>query len=386
MDHAQYTTLMAVLNQVPEYRKRKGRLHRWMTLLSLIAMALASAQRTPQAIARWVGEHRADLFAVLPPSVSRLPSSATIRRALARLDVAALESALTAFHPLPAPVVTLTQSPAPAPLQGVAIDGKAVRGVGRDGHPCHLVSLVQHGDARVLGQVEVALKRDERSAVPALLDGRDLHGKVVTLDALHTLRPTARQIRTLQGHYLMIVKKNQAALSDYLDMLFSLPAHPADHEVWQTVGPTTEKGHGRLETRTLTCGNAHIEDVDWPDVQQVVRRECERITIKTGKRTHEVTYGLVSMPPQEAGAATIEALWRGHWTIENRLHYVRDVSFGEDAGHAAHGTTAHALAALRNGLLMLFRHAHWPSVPDALAHYGASVARAAALIGLQVKT
>jgi predicted transposase YbfD/YdcC len=386
MDHTQYTTLMAVLNQVPDYRKRKGRLHRWLTLLSLIAMALASAQRTPQAIARWVHEHRDDLFAVLPPSVSRLPSGATIRRALARLDVAALEKALAAFHPPPTPMPASTPEPTPAAVQGVAIDGKAVRGVGRDGHPCHLVSLVQHGDARVLGQVEVALKRDERSAVPALLEGRDLCGKVVTLDALHTLRPTARLIRTQQGHYLMIVKKNQAALYDYLDMLFTLPAHPADHEVWQTVGPTTEKGHGRLETRTLTCGNAHIEDVDWPDVQQVVRRECERITIKTGKRTHEVTYGLVSLPPAEAGAALIEALWRGHWTIENRLHYVRDVSFGEDAGHAAHGTTAHALAALRNGLLRLFRHADWPSVPDALAHFGASVARAAALIGLQVKT
>jgi predicted transposase YbfD/YdcC len=387
MDRAQYTTLMEVLNQVPDYRKRKGRLHRWMTLLSLIAMALASAQRTPQAIARWVGEHRDDLFAILPPTVARLPSGATIRRALSRLDVAALEAALAAFHPAPtAGPAGAPTSTTPVPLQGVAIDGKAVRGVGRDGHPCHLVSLVQHQDAIVLGQVEVARKRDERSAVPALLEGRDLHGKVVTLDALHTLRPTARQIRTQQGHYLMIVKKNQAALYEYLDMLFTLPAHPADHEGWQTVGPTTEKGHGRLETRTLTCGNAHIEDVDWPDVQQVVRRECERITLKTGKRTHEVTYGLVSMSPKEAGAATIEALWRGHWTIENRVHYVRDVSFGEDAGHAAHGTTAHALAALRNGLLRLFRHAHWPSVPDALAHYGAAVVRAAVLIGLQVKT
>ena len=151
------------------------------------------------------------------------------------------------------------------------------------------------------------------------------------------------------------------------------------------MGPTTEKGHGRLETRSLTCDNAHSEDVDWPDVQQVVRRECERILLKTGKRTCEVTYGLVSLPSEEAGAATIEALWRGHWTIENRLHYVRDVSLSEDAGHAAQGTTAHALAALRNGLLMLFRQAHWSSVPDALAHYGASVARACALIGLEVK-
>jgi predicted transposase YbfD/YdcC len=384
MDRAQYTTLVDVLNQIPDYRKRKGRQHRSLTLLSLITMALASAQRTPQAIARWVREHRDELFTALPPNVSRLPSGATLRRVLARLDIAALEQALAAFHPPPAPAPAPT--PTPAPLQGVAIDGKAVRGVGRSGHPCHLVSLVQHGDATVLGQVEVALKRDERSAVPALLEGRDLHGKVVTLDALHTLRPTARQIRAQNGHYLMIVKKNQAALYEYLDMLFTLPAHPADQEVWQTVGPTTEKGHGRLETRSLTCGSAHIEDIDWPDVQQVVRRECERVIVKTGKCACEVTYGLVSLRPEEAGAAAIERLWRGHWTIENRLHYVRDVSFGEDAGHAAHGTTAHALAALRNGLLLLFRQAHWPSVPDALAHYGASVARAAALIGLEVKT
>jgi predicted transposase YbfD/YdcC len=385
MDRVQYTTLVDVLKQLPDPRKRQGRRHRWLTILTLIAAALASAQPTPQAIARWVHSHREQLFAALPPSVSRLPSGATIRRALSQLDVAALEKALTAFQPATVPAA-LAPASQKAALQGLALDGKAVRGVGRDGHPCHLVSLVQHGDASVLGQVEVALKRDERSAVPSLLLGRDLRGKVVTLDALHTLRPTARQIRDQFGHYLMIVKKNQAALYEYLEMLFTLPAHPADHEVWDTCGPTSQKGHGRLETRTLTCGNAHIEDVDWPDVQQVVRRECERLIIKSGKRSSEVTYGMVSMTPTQAGAATIEALWRGHWTIEKRLHYVRDVSFGEDAGHAAQGATAHALAALRNGLLALFRQAQWRSVPDALAHFGASVTRAFALIGLQVKT
>jgi len=173
--------------------------------------AVASAQRTPRAIARWVQEHREELFAVLPPAVAHLPSDATLRRALARLDVAVLEQALTAFQP---PTTPPAEAPAPPPdtLQGVAIDGKAIRGVGRDGHPCHLVSLVQPADARVLGQVAVALKRDERSAVPALLAGRDLTDKVVTLDALHTLRATARQIRAQNGHYLMIVKKNQALL------------------------------------------------------------------------------------------------------------------------------------------------------------------------------
>jgi len=385
MGQQQYTTLVDVLKTVPDPRKRQGRRHRWLTLLCLIVAALASAQRTPRAIARWVREHREELFAVLPPTVSRLPSAATIRRTLALLDVTRLEQALSAFQPasVPAPPPPAGQAEA---LQGVAIDGKAIRGVGRDGHPCHLVSLVQHDDARVLGQVEVAQKRDERSAVPSLLTGRDLAGQVITLDALHTLRATAKQIRAGGGHYLMIVKKNQATLYEYLDMLFSLPAHPADREVWDRVGPTSEKGHGRVESRTLTCGNAHIEDVDWPDVQQVVRRECERITIKSGKRSCEVTYGLVSMTPHQAAAVAIERLWRGHWTIENQQHYVRDVTFGEDAGHAAQGNTAHVLAALRNGLLMLFRSAHWRSIPDALAHYGAAVARAWALIGLEVKT
>jgi hypothetical protein len=161
-------------------------------------------------------------------------------------------------------------------------------------------SLVQHDDATVLGQVAVALKRDELSAVWSLLVGRDLSGKVVILDALHTLRSTARQIRAHNGHYLMSVKKNQAALYEYLNTLFRLPAHPADHEVWDTFGPISEKGHGRLEARRLICRNAHIEDVDWPDVQQVVRRECERIVLKSGKRSREVMYAMVSLLPAEA--------------------------------------------------------------------------------------
>ena len=87
------------MKQLPDPRKRKGRRHRWLTLLCLIVAAVASAQRTPRAIARWVHEHREELFAVLPPAVAHLPSDATLRRALARLDVAVLGQALTAFEP-----------------------------------------------------------------------------------------------------------------------------------------------------------------------------------------------------------------------------------------------------------------------------------------------
>jgi predicted transposase YbfD/YdcC len=316
-----------------------------------------------------------------------LPGESTIRRTLASVDGSQLDAALTGLPtPAPRPPLSLAAPEPPTALVGQAIDGKSVRGVGRAGHPCQLVSLVAHGSATVLAQAQVARKRDERSVVPHLLDGRDLHGTVITVDALHTLKPTARLILAQGGDYLMVVKKNQGRLYEFLDLLFTLPAHKADQEVWDQFGPHSQKGHGRLETRTLISGAAHIEDVDWPGVAQVLRRECERIELKSGKVTREVSYGVTSLEVDRANAATLERLWRGHWTIENRLHYVRDVSFGEDAGHAAAGSTARALASVRNALLALFRRAGWRLVPDALAHYGVSVRRALTFVGLKVNT
>ena len=387
MVQLQYSGILQSFKNVPDPRTRPNRIYPWELLWGLISAAMASGCQTPAAIARWIREHHDELLATLPPSIVRLPCEATIRRTLAAVDASKLDAVLTEL-PTSAPPTSrkLPAADPPSPLLGLAIDGKNVRGVGRCGHPCQLVSLVEHGSATVLAQEQVARKRDERSAVPLLLSGRDLRGKVISLDALHTLKQTARLILEAGGDYLMVVKKIQATLYEFLDLLFSLPSHPADREVWDQKGPVSEKGHGRLETRTLISGNAHIEDVDWPGVAQVIRRECERIELKTGKVTREVSYGLTSLAPERAGAAELEVLWRGHWTIENGLHYVRDVSFGEDAGRAAAGSTARALASVRNALLYLFRRAGWRSVPDALAHYGASVRRALSLVGLCVNT
>lgn len=386
MIQVQYSEMSERFKDVPDPRTQPNRIYSWQLLWGLISAAMASACHNPSAIARWIKEHRDELLALLPPTLTRLPSESTIRRTLASVDACKLDAALTTLpSSSPAPI---PDAPAeePSNLKGQAIDGKNLRGVARNGSRCQLVSLVEHGSATVLAQEQVASKRDERSAVPLLLAQRDLAGKVITVDALHTLKPTARLILEQGGDYLMVVKKNQRSLYEFLELLFSLPAHPADHEVWSRSGPVSEKGHGRLETRTLISGNAHIEDVDWPGVAQVIRRECERIELKTGKLTREVSYGLTSLRPERADAVVLEALWRGHWTIENRLHYVRDVSFGEDRGRAARGNTARALASVRNALLYLFRRAGWRLVPSALAHYAASPRRAFSLIGLSVST
>ncbi len=113
---------------------------------------------------------------------------------------------------------------------------------------------------------------------------------------------------------------------------------------------------------------------------QVLRRTCQRVTLTTGVIAAEVTYGITSLPPHEASAAQVEALWRGHWAIENRVHDVRDVTWGEDAGQVRRGHAPQALAALRNGLLSLLRALGWTQLADATRHDGAVAHRASALL------
>ena len=402
MDQEQSTTLAGVFAQVPDPRKARGKRHPWPFIWTIICTALLSGQRTPHAIAHWAQLHAEELVRRLQPVRPAVPSESTLRRALRRIDLSVLERQLSQFTPerqsLVAAAAEEPVEPAaagarpaaagppavPAPpigarLRGQAVDGKAVRGAGMHGPRPHLVSLVAHDSARVLAQQAVADKRHESSAVGPLLQGRDLTGSVTTMDAGLTQRKLATQILAQNGHYLMVVKRNQRQLYADLALFFQTPPLPCEAP-WRVV-ETVTKGPGRLETRRLTCTADLDHYLTWPGVRQVLRRECERIILKTGEVSRSVTYGLTSLVLEEATPAELEALWRGHWTIEKRVHYVRDVSMGEDAGQAARGSTPQALAAVRNGVLALLRWAGWTNVADALRTYAASLPAALTLIG-----
>jgi predicted transposase YbfD/YdcC len=374
MDLEEYTTLVAALRSVPDPRKARGQRYPWALLLTVIAAALASNQPHGRAISQWVHEHADELADVLVAAPGRIPSEATLRRALQAVDVVALEACVGALRP--------TERPA-ADLVGIAIDGKAVRGLRAHGRVVHLVSLVRH-DGRVLAQTAVADKTNEITAAARLLASQPLQHHIVTMDALLTQRALARQIRRQGGHYLMVVKDNQPDLVEAITTLFSTPPWLPDEraqEVWET--QTLEKGHGRLETRTLLASTTLNGYLRWPSVGQVLQRTCRRVQLATGEVTEATSYGITSLTPVEASPAVLECLWRGHWTIENRVHYVRDVSFSEDATRAYVGNTAHALASLRNAILNLLRDRGWTRIPDALRHHAARVDRALALIGVR---
>lgn len=382
MDSKQYSTLMEALADVPDPRKRRGKRHTWPMLLVLLVSGLASGYLTARAIAHWAKLHAAELRQCLP-AFERIPSESTILRTLRQLDAALLDRLVTAYtRGLPSAsdqtgcIITLQGDV----LQGQALDGKTVRGASAHGDKTHLVSLVQHGSAVTLAQTEVASKQNEISAAPTLLGACDLHGTVTTGDALLTQRAQAQQTRNQGGHFLMIVKRNQRQLWDDLELLFRIPAIPADQETWDQV-TTVSKGHGRLETRTLECGTGLVETLTWPGVAQVMRRTCERVVIKSGKRTVEVSYGITSLPPSAARAVHLEAIWRGHWTIENRKHYVRDVTLGEDRNQMHSGEAPRVLATLRSGLIDLWRSQGWANIADAVRECAASVQRTLLLIG-----
>jgi predicted transposase YbfD/YdcC len=201
------------------------------------------------------------------------------------------------------------------------------------------------------------------------------------MDALLTQYALTRQNRNQYGHYLMDIKRNQPTLYEAAELVFRtppVPAHPGGLLTSQIHG----KEHGRFETRSLASTTALNAYLRWPDVAQVLRRTCRRRNLRTGRLESEVTYGLTSLLRDLTGPAQLEQLWRGHWTNENRVHYVRDVTLDEDRCQLWTAAAPQALAAIRNAVLSLLRFHGWSNSAAAARNYASEPQRALRLLGV----
>ena len=144
---------------------------------------------------------------------------------------------------------------------------------------------------------------------------------------------------------------------------------------------TCDKGHGRLEKRTLRTTTALVDYLDWPDVAQVGQVEAE--VTRDGHTTRDVRYFITSVPRALADAVQMLHWVRGHWSIENRTHYVRDVTLGKDASRVRQGSGPQVLAAVRNAALGLLRHwGGFESIAQALRRNAARVPELFAKLGI----
>ena len=212
------------------------------------------------------------------------------------------------------------------------------------------------------------------TVAPELLGSIDLSGVVVTGDALYAQRELARQIVGAGGEYLFVVKDNQPTLREDIATLF------ADPPVEPAVVVQHNRRGGRQEVRRLEASTALSEYSDWPHLAQVCR--IEREVTRKGETTREVAYVVSSLWPHEAGPRRLLELNRGHWGIENRLHYVRDVTLGEDASQVRTGAAPQVMAALRNATIGLMRQKGIRNVAEALRRNAAHPEEALAMLGL----
>jgi predicted transposase YbfD/YdcC len=178
---------------------------------------------------------------------------------------------------------------------------------------------------------------------------------------------------------VLVVKENHPTLRAMLELLLEGPLRPRVR-VRRVV--ERECGHGRIERRELICSEVLAGKTRFAGLQQIYRRERERVSKKTGKREIEVEYGISSLPGKEAGPQELLQLRRGEWKIENQSHYVRDVTYGEDRSQVRTGSGPQVLAALRNVAIGLMRGAGQQNIAAATRHYAARPWQALALIGI----
>ena len=264
----------------------------------------------------------------------------------------------------------------PAELMPVRLDGKTVRGAkDAEGNQRHLLAALVGRTARasvIAAQAEVGVKTNEVPMATAVLGQIDLHGTLVTADALHTVKATAEFIHRGGGEFVLPVKENRKALFDALD---ALPWHqvPIAHSA-------TDRGHGRITTRTIQVMPAP-EDLPFPHVSQVLLIERHVSDLAGNPVSAVAALGVASPAADRASAADLARHVREQWAIES-LHWLRDTLYQEDKSQVRTRSGPRIMAALRNLAICALRLFGRTDITEATRSAGRSLDRPFAILGL----
>jgi predicted transposase YbfD/YdcC len=345
---------------------------------------MLSGAKSYQAIAQFGRDKGAALAHALGFLRGKTPTKSTFSIIFRHLDVQAFENALSRW--IASRLPEGEQKP-------ISLDGKTARG-SRDGEVPgqHLVSAYCDDAQAVLAQIKVDAKTNEHKAALQLLGFLPVKGNIFTGDAMFCQRDFCAAVIDGGGDYVLTAKDNQPSLvidiqaglayqeqAHRLQAAFS-PEHPPVTPPAGQVATTIDKGHGRIEKRTLRTTTILTKQQEWAGLKQGFElvREC---TAK-GKTTVEVVYGISSLSPERADAKRLLELKRGHWGIENRLHYRRDVTMGEDASRVRKGAAPEVMAAMRNSVVHVLSGVVAPSLAAAMRTMGNCFSQALGLLGL----
>ncbi len=345
--------LYACLQTIPDHRDPRGLQYPLASLLMIGVLAKLAGQDSSRAMAHWAKLRRRELSQLFHLKRERMPHYSTWSRVLGHgVEPAEVERLIGQFF------VSAQRN---AQLQRgsiqLALDGKTLRGTIPLGQTrgVHLLAAYLPKQGVVLAQMRVDEKSNEITHAPKLLRQVDLRGVLVSGDAMFDQRELSIQIVQAKGDYLWMVKDNQEGLREDIEVLFQphrklagTSAPPNDFRTARSV----EKGHGRLEKRTITVSSLLADYSTWPQLAQVFKLESQR-TDALGNSETEVRYGVTSLPAYLADPKRLLQLTRGHWGIENKLHYRRDATLREDHAQLRMGHAPQMLAVLNNTVLGL---------------------------------
>ncbi|MDQ3990581.1 MAG: ISAs1 family transposase [Actinomycetota bacterium] len=371
--------LLGCFAGIPDPRARRGTRHSLASVLGMCTAAVLCASVSLDDVTAWIGGadprvlaalgcRRNDAGALTPPHPD------TITRLFTDLGAAALATHTGAFLARRAQLGPVSfPTTAPGWLPAIAVDGKAIRGaVGPDGQVPYLLAAATHRDSAVIAERLIGPKTNEVPELAPLLRELDGHtplaGHVITIDAGHTVRAHAELLcQELGAHYVMTVKTNTPTLFAALDAL-DWAEVPIGHQI-------TETGHGRRERRTIQVLDApdHIRSL-FPHVGQVflIERYTTRTIRKRNKNSRRYTTKTIttavaalcitSLTAREAAPEHLAGYARGHWSIENKIHWVRDVTYREDASRVRTGARPRIMVTLRNLAVGLIRQAGYTKI------------------------
>lgn len=364
--------LLGCFALVPDPRDRRGTRHSLAAILAMCTAAVLCGCGSLEDVTAWVSSADSVVLAALGCRRNALgvltpPHPDTIVRVLAGLGAQQLADhagACLARRVLHGPAVFPVAGPAWLPA--IAVDGKAIRGAaGAGGLIPYLLAAATHRDCAVIAERLIGPKANEVPGFAPLLRGLNervsLAGHVITMDAGHTVRAHATLVcEELLAHYVMTVKGNTPKLFSAIDAL-DWASVPVSHQV-------TGTGHGRTEKRTIQVMDAP-EQVRalLPHARQVFlieryvtrtvrqRRKNSRKYKTVQVRTAVAALCITSLSAREAAPEHLAGYVRGHWHIENKIHWVRDVTFGEDSSRVRTASRPRIMATLRNIAIGLIR-------------------------------
>jgi len=373
-------SLAQALSLLPDFRQPKGKRFDLLPILLLSCIAMMCGCTSQSAISDWGRNYSHHWLWRLGFKRACSPSQSTLHRIFKGIDVVKLELLLSDWSQQ---VFRLIGFTGPTDIEGASIDGKLLCGSSKQhARQPHLLASLSHKLGLVLGQIAVSEKSNEITAANDLIEMLVLEGLVITGDAMFTQREVAKHVIAKGGDYLISVKANQPSLLEDIRQSFAQQWWMGDT---LTESKSVDAYAGRIEERVLKASTAMQGYSDWPGLRQVLKME-RKITFKrTGVMRQEEAYAITSLDERRASAERLLRLWREHWHIENKLHYVRDVTYREDKSQVRRGKIPQVMAALRNAAIGLIRVSGATNIAAACRRYAAQPGLALAALGLDLQ-